>query len=141
MFFGISFPSFLSLSRHICSKFLIKSPGLIGGTAMEALLPSNVLCRILVTSVPHYPRAGCVALHLRGAWAQTESSASLCVLLPLCSLQQQEGFSPLLVGKSNSLIKTNLPLGRNYLKPNITARFLTFTCHIVTGNYHFYRIQ
>ena len=84
---------------------------------MDFFLFSSVFYRILAASFPPYLRDGLVASQACDATLRTESSASLCVLLLL-------ELSPLLVGKHLSkqadLVKTNLPLGRNYLKPTFT---------------------
>lgn len=143
--FVSSSSSFLALQKHLFNV-PIKYPVFIRGIAMDAFLPANVFCRILAVSSPHYLRDGSVASQPCEANLTTACSASLCVPL-LCLLScNSEECSPLLAGdylsEQADPINTNLPLGRNYLRPTFTSeRFLTFSCHCVIGNDHIFKVQ
>lgn len=90
MFFVISGPPFLSLSRCICLKFPLNAQFLLEALPWKlSFLPMFSVGFWLPASLITPEMA--VWLPVLWSWAQTESSASLCVLLPLSSLPKQRG--------------------------------------------------
>ena len=92
MFFVISGPSFLSLSRCICLKFPLNAQFLLEALPWKpSFLPMFSVGLSLAASFPHYPRDGCVAPSPVVLGTDWILSQPLCSAAPVFSPKTERG--------------------------------------------------